>query len=276
MILARQMLSVMARLISFQLKGNIMLKNTHALVLAGAVALPSFFLFAQTAGAADAPVASPITANVTLASEYVYRGISQTREKLALQGGFDYAHSSGLYVGTWGSNISWITDIEPAATSNLELDVYAGYKGSINSDISYDVGVLHYDYPGSYPAGFTSADTDELYVAGSYKMFTLKYSHSISNLFGYANSKNSSYLDASANFEVMSGLTLGLHAGHQKIKNSSDFDYTDYKVSLTKDFGGGLSVSGAYIDTNAKDALYTVKDTKIADSRLVLSVTKAF
>lgn len=253
-----------------------MRKNAHALVLAGAVALPSFFLFAQTAGAADAAVTSPVTANVTLASEYVYRGISQTREKLALQGGFDYAHSSGLYVGTWGSNISWITDVEPAATSNLELDVYAGYKGSINSDISYDVGVLHYDYPGSYPAGFTSADTDELYVAGSYKMFTLKYSHSISNLFGYANSKNSSYLDASANFEVMSGLTLGLHAGHQKIKNSSDFDYTDYKISLTKDFGGGLSVSGAYIDTNAKDALYTVKDTKIADSRLVLSVTKAF
>lgn len=251
-----------------------MRKISQALVLAGVVTLPAL-LSVSSAGAAEAEAASPISANVTLASEYVYRGISQTREKMALQGGFDYAHSSGLYVGTWGSNISWITDIEPAATSNLELDVYAGYKGSV-SDVSYDVGVLHYDYPGSYPAGFTSADTDEVYVAGSYKMFTLKYSHSLSNLFGYANSKGSSYIDASASFEVMSGLTLGLHAGHQKIKNASDYSYTDYKVSLTKDFGGGLSVSGAYMDTNANEALYTVKDTKIADSRFVLSVTKAF
>lgn len=253
-----------------------MRKLSHALTLAGVVALPSFALSIQTAAAADAEATSPITANLTLASEYVYRGISQTREKLALQGGFDYAHSSGLYIGTWGSNISWITDATPAATSNLELDVYGGYKGSISDDISYDVGVLHYDYPGTFPAGFTSADTDEVYVAGSYKMFTLKYSHSLSNLFGYANSKNSTYIEANANFEVMSGLTLGLHAGHQKIKNNANYDYTDYKIGLTKDFGGGLSVTGAYIDTNADDALYTVKDTKIADSRFVLSVTKAF
>lgn len=244
------------------------------LLFAGVVSVPTLGV-STPIFAADAPAASPITANVTLASEYVYRGVSQTREKLALQGGFDYAHSSGLYIGTWGSNISWITDVTPDATSNLEMDVYGGYKGSAG-DIGYDVGVLHYDYPGSYPAGFTSANTDELYVAGSYKMFTLKYSHAISNLFGYSDSKGSSYIEANANFEVMSGLTLGLHAGHQKIKNYSDFSYTDYKVGLTKDLGGGLGVTAAYMDTTANDDLYTVKDTKIADGRFVLSVSKAF
>jgi len=248
---------------------------TKSLLFAGVLTVPALVV-STPIFAADAPAASPITANVTLASEYVYRGISQTRGKLAVQGGFDYAHSSGLYIGTWGSNISWITDGTPAATSNLELDVYGGYKGSVGSDIGYDVGVLHYDYPGSYPAGFVNANTDEVYVAGSYKMFTLKYSNSVTNLFGYSDSKGSDYLDASANFEVMSGLTLGLHAGHQRIKNSSPYSYTDYKVSLSKDLGGGLSVSGAYMDTNANNDLYTVKGTKIADGRFVLSLSKAF
>ena len=252
-----------------------MRKLTQALLLAGVVGVPAFVV-ATPVLAEEAAAASPISANVTLASEYVYRGISQTREKLALQGGIDYAHASGLYAGVWGSNISWLEDVGAGASSSMELDLYAGYKGKISDDFSYDVGYLRYEYPGSYPAGFVSPNTDELYVAGTYKMFTLKYSHSISNLFGYADSKGSSYLDASANFELMSGLTLGVHAGHQKIKNWSDFSYTDYKLSLTKDFGGGLSVAGAYIDTNADDTLYTVKGTKIADSRFVLSVTKAF
>lgn len=252
-----------------------MRKLTQALLIAGVVGVPAF-VAASPAMAEEATATSPISANVTLASEYVYRGISQTREKLAIQGGFDYAHSSGLYIGTWGSNISWLEDVDANASSSMELDIYGGYKGKVNDDLSYDVGYLRYQYPGSYPAGFVSPNTDELYAAGTYKMFTLKYSHSFSNLFGYADSKGSGYLDASANFELMSGLTLGVHAGHQKIKNWSSFSYTDYKIGLTKDLGGGLSVTGAYIDTNANDNLYTVKGTKIADSRFVLSVTKAF
>lgn len=252
-----------------------MRKLTQSLLIAGVIGVPAF-VAASPVLAEEAAATSPISANVTLASEYVYRGISQTREKLAIQGGFDYAHSSGLYIGTWGSNISWLEDAGAGASSSMELDIYGGYKGKVNDDLSYDVGYLRYQYPGSYPAGFVSPNTDELYAAGTYKMFTLKYSHSISNLFGYADSKGSGYLDASASFELMSGLTLGVHAGHQKIKNWSDFSYTDYKIGLTKDFGAGLSVTGAYIDTNANDNLYTVKGTRIADSRFVLSVTKAF
>lgn len=251
-----------------------MRKLTQALILAGVVGVPAFTI--ATPALAEEAAASPISANVTLASEYVYRGISQTREKIALQGGFDYAHSSGIYVGTWGSNINWLQDA--GASSSLELDLYGGYKGKINDDFSYDVGFLHYEYPGSYPAGFVNPNTDELYVAGTYKMFTLKYSHSVSNLFGFADSKGSGYIDASANFEVMSGLTLGLHVGHQSVKNNSFYSYTDYKVGLTKDFGGGLSVTGAYMDTNANDGayVYAPNNTNLADGRFVLSVTKAF
>ena len=252
-----------------------MKKLTHALLIGGIASIPALTVSAP-ALAEDAPAASPISANVTLASEYVYRGISQTREKPAIQGGFDYAHRSGFYVGTWGSNISWLEDAGAGASSSVEIDIYGGYKGKITDDFGYDVGVLHYEYPGSYPAGFVNPNTDEIYGALSYKMFTLKYSHSVSNLFGYADSKNSGYIDASANFDLGSGFSLGLHAGHQSIKNNSDFSYTDYKIGLTKDFGGGFSVTGAYMDTNAKSELYTVKGTNIADGRFVLSATKAF
>lgn len=251
-----------------------MRKLSQALLVAGVVGVPAFVV--ATPAFAEGAAASPISANVTLASEYVYRGISQTREKLALQGGFDYAHSSGLYIGTWGSNVNWLQDA--GASNSLEIDVYGGYKGAINDDFSYDVGYLHYEYPGSYPAGFTSPNTDELYVAGTYKMFTLKYSHSLSNLFGFADSKGSSYIDASANFDLGSGFSLGLHAGRQKVSNNSGYSYTDYKIGLSKDFGGGLSVTGAYIDTNAKDGAYVYlpSSTALSDGRFVLSATKTF
>lgn len=252
-----------------------MRKLTQALLIAGVVGVPTF-MAAAPALAEEAAAASPISANATLASEYVYRGISQTREKLAVQGGFDYAHSSGLYIGTWGSNINWLQDA--GASSSLELDIYGGYKGKVNDDLSYDVGYLRYEYPGSYPAGFVSPNTDEVYGAVTYKMFTLKYSHAFSNLFGFADSKGSGYVDASANFEIMSGLTLGLHVGHQSVRHNSFYSYTDYKVGLTKDFGGGLSVTGAYLDTNANDGAYVYAPSNInlADGRFVLSVTKAF
>jgi len=135
-----------------------MRKSIVASAVAAAFLLPSAAVLAQTATATPAPAAaapSPFTGNFTLASEYLYRGIAQTRGKPAVQGGFDYAHPSGFYVGTWGSNISWLTDAG-ASGASLELDVYGGYKGAINDDLGYDVGVLTYNYPGTYPAGSPS------------------------------------------------------------------------------------------------------------------------
>ncbi|MEK7737008.1 MAG: TorF family putative porin [Pseudomonadota bacterium] len=96
-----------------------------AALVAGAFLLPQVG-HAQTAAPAAAPAApSPFVGNFTLASEYLYRGIAQTRGKPAIQGGFDYAHPSGFYVGTWGSNISWLTDAG-ASGASLELDIYGG------------------------------------------------------------------------------------------------------------------------------------------------------
>ena len=208
--------------------------------------------------AAQTPAASPhtLTGNLSLVSEYRYRGIAQTNAKPAVQAGLDYGHASGFYLGTWASNVSWLSDAGAGQVSNsLEWDFYGGFKGAVG-DFGYDVGLLQYYYPGTYPSGFNSPDTLELYVAGSWKMLTLKYSHALTDLFGFVDSKNAGYVDLTGNFDLGSGYTLVAHAGYQKIpsatgRSSSDCSYSDWKLGVTKDFVG-LTWGLSYIDTNAK------------------------
>lgn len=222
-----------------------------------AVALVSAFAGSAAVHAADAP-ASPhtVTGNVTLASEYIYRGIGQTNRKAALQGGLDYSHSSGLYLGTWGSNISWLSDAG-LGSSSLELDVYGGYKGSISGDLGYDVGVLTYNYPGQgLPTGNADPDTVEVYGALSWKWLSAKYSHSTTSLFGFTKpngdkTTGSGYLEVNAAYDLGNGWGLQGHVGHQKVDGLSDASYTDYKVGGSKDLGVGV-VGLAFWSTNAK------------------------
>jgi uncharacterized protein (TIGR02001 family) len=204
-----------------------------------------------------APAASPVTGNFTIASEYLYRGIAQTRGKPAFQGGFDYAHPIGFYVGTWGSNISWISDAVAGASSSLEVDVYGGYKGTAGP-IGYDVGILTYNYPGSgKPTGNARPDTTEVYGAVTWNFLTVKYSHSTTSLFGWtkpdgSKTKGSGYLEVNAAFDLGNGFGVSGHAGHQSVKGLSDASYTDVKVGATKDLGIGV-VGLAVSATNAKD-----------------------
>jgi uncharacterized protein (TIGR02001 family) len=185
--------------------------------------------------------------NVGAVTDYRYRGISQSRLRPALQGGADFAHKSGFYVGTWASSIRWIKDA--GGDSDVEIDLYGGYKTTLGG-IGLDVGALRYYYPNNSLA--TSANTNELYVAGTWGPATLKYSHAVSNLFGFPNSKGSGYLDLSATFELpWYGLTLTPHIGHQRVRNNSYSSYTDWSLALGKDFGNGFSASLAYVDTNA-------------------------
>jgi nitrogen regulatory protein P-II 2 len=152
------------------------------LLLASAVAAALSAPAVQVAYAADA---SPhtLTGNVSLVTDYKFRGLSQTYKGPAVQGGFDYSHASGLYVGTWASNVSG--NQFPNGAS-LELDIYGGYKWTMGG-VGLDVGLLQYYYPGAYyniAGPKQKYDTTELYVAGSYKWFSAKYSHSLTDLFG--------------------------------------------------------------------------------------------
>jgi len=227
----------------------------HTLVLTAAGVLIGPFV----ALAAEPTPEHSFTGNLTLASEYLYRGIAQTRGKPALQGGFDYAHKSGLYAGLWGSNISWIGDAVSGASASLELDVYGGYKGAIADDLGFDVGVLTYNYPGSgKPTGAARPDTTEIYGALSWKWLTLKYSHTTGSLFGWtqpdgSKTKGSGYLELNAAYDLGDGWGLNGHIGHQKVKGLGDASYTDYKIGVSKDLGFA-TLGLAYSTTNAKDS----------------------
>jgi uncharacterized protein (TIGR02001 family) len=253
--------------------------------------------------AADAAPAPLFTANVALVTDYLYRGISQTAGKPAIQGGFDYAHSSGFYAGVWGSSISWIGDTlvtsvgtAGATGAGLELDTYFGFKNSFATDFSYDVGFLRYNYPGVYIPGSTKADTNEIYGLIGWKWITLKYSDSLGDTFGVKDASGTSYIDLSASYTLEGpGVILGAHYGQQKYKGttadgyknlylagvSQDPTYTDYNVSVSKDFGGyvwGLK----YSDTDAeKGGFYTAtaadgSAVDLGKSTVVLSVLHSF
>ena len=208
-------------------------------------------LFANTAIAAVAIASSlPSVAladmayNVGVTTDYRYRGISQSRLQPALQGGADFT-SGAFYLGTWASTIQWIKDAK--GNANVEIDIYGGYKGEFAKDAGYDIGVLTYQYPsnGLKP----SANTTEIYGALNLGPVTVKYSHSVSNLFGFAGSKGSGYLDTGLNLELAEGLTLTPHLGYQKVKGSSNYSYTDYSLTLAKDFSG-VVVSAAIVGTS--------------------------
>lgn len=245
------------------------------LILASAV-MTAFV--GSLAHAEDAKPEHAVSFNAAVVSDYRYRGISQTRLKPALQGGADYVHNpSGFYAGTWLSTIKWTKDA--GGDGNVEVDIYAGKRGEITKDVSYDVGVLGYIYPSNdldNIAGFENADTYEIYGQLGFGPAYVKYSHSVSNLFGFWDSKNSSYVDVGANIDASNGYTLALHIGHQTIKNNSAYNYTDYKIGVTKEFSGvnvGLAIVGA---DSSKAYYYTPAGKYTGKSGLVLSLAKTF
>jgi uncharacterized protein (TIGR02001 family) len=215
----------------------------------------------SVAGIAHAQAAeSTLSFNAGVVSDYRYRGISQSRLEPAVQGGFDYADKSGFYVGAWGSTIKWIKDTPGVTKGSTEIDLYGGYKSTVGS-LAYDVGFLRYEYLNNNYASASgvNANTNEVYGGVTYGVFTAKYSHAISNLFGNANSKNSYYVDLSAAFDMGDGFTLTPHVGYQSVKNVANASYTDYSLTLAKDLGNGLSATAAVVGTNADEGFYSLK-----------------
>ena len=194
--------------------------------------------------------------NVGAVSDYRYRGISQSRLKPALQAGVDFTKGP-FYLGAWASTIKWIKDTKGDASA--EIDLYGGYRGEITKDLAFDVGALHYGYPRAVTTGWSATpyanpNTTELYAGLSYGPVTAKYSHGVTNLFGNVNSKNSHYLDLSATFDV-AGFSVVPHVGYQKVTNTANASYTDYSLTVAKDFNG-LVPSLAVVGTDADKSFY--------------------
>lgn len=235
-----------------------MQKRLLAAALGAALLATSAAVFAEEE-------ASPhtLTANVGLFSQYIFRGLTQTDRKVALQGGFDYSHASGLYAGVWGSNVSWLRDADfYRSGGSAEIDVYAGFKSTFMEDFTYDVGVLQYLYPGSPVAGSADGDTTEVYGAVGWKWITLKYSYAVSDdVFGTKDARGTDYWDLSAAYPLgETGVTLGAHYGVQKFDgahgaNDDALSYNDWRLSVAYDLSkisakmAGSEVGLMYTDT---------------------------
>jgi uncharacterized protein (TIGR02001 family) len=269
------------------------------------------FAVPQLASAQAAAAASPhtFTGNLGLVSDYRFRGISQTFKNPAIQGGFDYAHSSGLYAGNWNSSINEGAGFPGGA---IEMDFYGGWKKSWG-DWGLDVGLIYYYYPGSDASTtnnttFTNPrdgsthnggiDNTEFYIGGSWKWISLKYYRAISDYFSLPNTDGTDYWDLTANYDMGSGWTLIGHVGNLSLRNWDNGvdvnkgSYTDWKIGVTKDLSGWI-LGAAYIDTNAKGscnaanpgfycfanslpAANASKTKDVSKGTLVLSVSKSF
>lgn len=214
-------------------------------------------IIALGAGAAQA---EGLSGNVGFATDYVFRGVSQTDESAAIQGGFDYEDPSGLHAGVWGSNV----DFNNTQDGSLELDVYAGYANEVG-DFSYDVGGIYYAYPGSDD----SLDYDywEAYLSVGYDFDMVGLSAGVNyspEFFG--DTGDATYVYAGVDVDLPHNLSGSAHVGHQEIDKSTN--YTDWSVGLGynwMDFDFAVTYTDTDLDAN-----------KLDDGRVVFGISRGF
>jgi uncharacterized protein (TIGR02001 family) len=259
------------------------------LILASAVA--SAFA-GQWAFAADAaPAATPehvVTYNMGVTSDYVFRGISQSRNSPAVSGGVDYAHSpTGLYLGVWTSTIKWVNDgdaktsITERSNTPMEVDVYGGIKGDIGGGLSYDVGGIYYYYPMHKLGSAPDANTLEVYGKVGYGPAYFKVNYALTDAFAMGDTAGSYYLDAGADLPLMEGLVANAHYGYFVFTKGgssvANADYQDWKLGLTKDLGSGLSGAVAATGTDANKTAWNFNSTGyLGGTKFIASLTKTF
>ncbi len=197
-----------------------------------------------------------LTANATITSNYMWRGVTQTTDQSAGQGGIDWSDNSGLYVGTWVSNVNFAN-----SDDGYEMDVYAGFAGEAG-DIGYDVGVITVQYPITPEFNYT-----DLYVSGSMGLFTAGLSYTFDSAAGNEGGvfdEGDLYINGSVDYTVGKS-DVSLYAGSYSFDNDGsggDLDYIHYGASISKD-GFTFAVDKNDIDGGTADnvrftASYTV------------------
>jgi len=187
-----------------------------------------------------------VSANIGATSNYVWRGMSQTGDASAIQGGLDYAHESGFYAGTWVSTLGNV--------GGEELDLYGGFGGEVSS-VGYDIGVIYYAYPSSKDANFTE-------IAGSLSMsyFTVGVNYTVDGQApsGSPFTDGDVYVYASGSFDLPAGFGLGVTVGHYSFdadSSTNPLDYSHAQLDITKsagDFGDfTFSLSNVFESDNS-------------------------
>lgn len=200
---------------------------------------------AAHAGGQEAAPAATVAATVTLASQYVSRGMRQSWGKPALQAGLDVAHPSGWSLGTWASTVS-DRFIEGG---RLEWDLYGGYAGTVGP-LGYSLTAMHYRYPGArIGATGTKYDYTELVPGLSLGPVYAKYYRTVSrDFFGITDARGTGYLDVGLNRDLGGGVTLNLHLGDGRVAGAGNdmWDWRDAKAGVIQSFDGGWSIAAAY------------------------------
>lgn len=220
------------------------MKKLPMLLAAGLLAAP-------TALAQDEGVS--VEGNVTLASDYSFRGWSQTQRDPAIQGGFDLSLPSGFYVGTWGSNVNFGAD-DAGQVASMEWDLYVGYAAEVADGVSIDVSLIHFEYPGQRDA----LNYQELAGSLSFADFTVGVNYSAEYLAVDDVSFLYPYVDYSYAFN--DSASLDLHLGLNMADSpTGDFfgaeqgdEYIDYSAAVSFPLLG-ISVSLGIYGTDNDD-----------------------
>lgn len=245
------------------------------------VEISSMNLFAKNllsialAGVSVAAVAEDWTgsANVAFTSDYMFRGISQTDDMPAVQGGFDVNHASGFYIGTWASNVQFHTG------ESAEFDLYGGYANSFSNGLGYNLGVLGYFYPGADDAG-AEHDYQEYKAGLSYTFEDVSMSPALGATVYYSPEYwgeigNATYYDLSLGLTLMDNLGMKLHWGLQDLdEDQAGVDsYQDWKVGFNTTLAGvGFDLSYVGVDDDGE----TFGTSDLTDDRFVLTASKSF
>ncbi|WP_394130240.1 TorF family putative porin [Shewanella maritima] len=201
---------------------------------------------------ASASASAEVTGNIGATSDYLWRGVSQTGGA-AVQGGIDYSHESGFYVGSWASNVDF------GDGTSYELDIYAGFGGNITEDLSYDINYLYYAYPDS-PG---SVDFGEVTVGLAWKWFDASYSYTVNGGDDIAesplDSKDMMYAQVNFSYPLTEKLSLGLHYGYSEGDVIQSWygteDYSEYNATLSSDTDiGTVSFMVSKTDLDDDDA----------------------
>ena len=236
--------------------------------LVGGLLLASLVAPACAQDEEETPV-HDFSVTLTAATDYVFRGVSQTDEDPAFQASLDYAHESGFYAGLWASNVDFTpSDADFDDDADLEVDITVGFGWSFNDSWAGDVALVHYVYPGTAD-GF-DYDYNEL-------LMSFIWQERLTFLAGYSNDTFNSgedglYLSASMDWELPWEMTLTTGVGHYDLDDVLGDSYSDWTVGLGRSFGPvDMSLTYTGTDSSGED-LYGY----IADDRVTLAASISF
>ena len=204
-----------------------------------------------------------VTANLAVTTDYVFRGYTQTGEDAAVQGGVDWADPSGWYIGAWASKI----DFGSGDDASMEVDIYGGYAWQIN-DVSYDLGVIYYAYPGADE--MSGYDFVEAYLSLGYGLETVSLSaaaHFTPDNFGETGA--GWYLTGGLSRPLSESLSVDANVGFSQVTPDFGEDYLDWNLGLSYSFSR-FAMDLRYHDTDAPDC------AGACDTRVVLSLSADF